>query len=403
MQIINWIFKIFIHVSAFVCSIKRKNVILHMVLEFFYLVVILALPVFVIAFFMCAILGNEAVDLISVGKYIGIGVFGCCYYYVFCNRKSENNIEKHVLKISLAFDEYYHDETRVKAQKRHVIWEYINFLILCVFLIWILGSLSSFIGFNSVNAALMCMILGFLFAYILYVYANQDEIVREERKTYIGIVVTLIWLIIVGARLNKYFSDSLKMNSEDSALLVFSMIFTFPTIYTWIKNIPRKINAPYKDKVEKRSQELIETYSWDKLRSKAVEQVVVFFLSCKAANSKLNEEWKSGNKKKVLMYLIIAVIAIFVVNWLSQYTPLVIDTVNSIIMNFYNQLSIDVKEILRKIFVGLVLIGIMVLFLVKLPTVLSKDKGVLNKLKSISSVVMLEGTIGYILYLVILN
>ena len=73
MQIINWILKIFIHVSAFVCSIKRKNMILHMVIELFYLVVILALPVFVITFFTCAILANEAVDLVSVGIYIGIG------------------------------------------------------------------------------------------------------------------------------------------------------------------------------------------------------------------------------------------------------------------------------------------------------------------------------------------
>lgn len=388
MQIINWILKIFIHVSAFVCSIKRRNVILHMVLEFFYLVVILALPVFIITFFICAIAGNEALDLVEIGKYIGIGVFGCCYYYVFSNRKSDNNIEKHVLKISLTYDEYYHDEKRVKKQKRHILGEYVNFLILCFFSIWVLRSLSSIIGFNSVNAVLMCMILGFLFAYVLYVYVNQDAIVREERKTYIGIVVTLIWLIVAGVRLNEYFSDSITMNSEDSALLVFSMIFTFPTIFAWIENIPRKINAPYKDKVEKRSQELIETYSWDKLRTKAVEQIVGFFVLCKALKLKLSEDWKSGNKKKVILFwvnLIIAIIAIIIANWLSHYLSLAMDNIN------------------RKILVGLFLSGIMVLFLVKLPTVLKKDKNVISKLKSIVFVVILEGAIGYTLYLIIMH
>jgi hypothetical protein len=377
-----------------------------MVLEFFYLVAILALPVFIITFFICAIAGNEDLDLVDVGKYIGIGVFGGCYYYVFSNRKSDNNIEKHVLKISLAYDEYYHDEKRVKKQKRHIFGEYINFLMLCFFSIWVLGSLSSIIGFNSVNAVLMCMILGFLFAYVLYVYVNQDEIVREERKTYIGIVVTLIWLIVVGVRLNKYISDSIMMNSEDTVLLVFSMIFTFPTIFAWIKNIPRKINAPYKDKVEKRSQELIETYSWDKLRTKAVEQIVGFFVLCKALKLKLSEDWKSGNKKKVILFgvnLIIAIIAIIIANWLSHYLPLAMDNINRIMMDFYNQFSINVKEVLRKILVGLFLSGIMVLFLVKLPTVLKKDKNVISKLKSIVFVLILEGAIGYTLYLMIMH
>lgn len=134
----------------------------------------------------------------------------------------------------------------------------------------------------------MCMILGFLFAYVLYVYVNQNGRTREERKTYIGIAVTVVWLIVIIARLNKYISDSIMMNSEDTALLVFSMIFIFPTIFAWIKNIPRKINAPYKDKVEKRSQELIETYSWDKLSTKAVEQIVGFFVLCKALKLKLS-------------------------------------------------------------------------------------------------------------------
>lgn len=406
MQITNWVLKIFIHVSAFVCSIKRRNMILHMVLEFFYLVVILALPVFVITFFICSIVGNEAVDLVDVGKYIGIGVFGCCYYYVFSNRKSDNNIEKHILKISIAFVEYYHDETRVKAQRRHIILEYINFLVLCIFLICILGSLSNVMGFNTVNAALMCMILGFLLAYVLYVHVNQDERTKEERKTYIGIAVTVVWLIVIIARLNKYISDSIMMNSEDTALLVFSMIFTFPTIFAWIKNIPRKINAPYKDKVEKRSQELIDTYSWDKLRTKAVKQIVGFFLLCKALKLKLSEDWKSGNKKKVILFwvnLIIAVIAIIIANWLSRYLPLAMDNINRIMMDFYNQLSINAKEVLRKILVGLFLSGIMVLFLVKLPTVLKKDKNVIGKLKSIVFVVILEGAIGYTLYLMIMH
>ncbi len=179
-------------------------------------------------------------------------------------------------------------------------------------------------------------------------YVNQDERTREERKTYIGIAVTVVWLIVIIARLNKYISDSIMMNSEDTALLVFSMIFTFPTIFAWIKNIPRKINAPYKDKVEKRSQELIETYSWDKLRTKAVEQIVGFFVLCKALKLKLSEDWKSGNKKKVILSwvnLIIAIIAIIIANWLSHYLPLTIDNINRIMMDFYNQLSVNVKEV----------------------------------------------------------
>jgi len=245
MQIIKWIFKIFIYVSAFVCSIDRKNMILHMVVEFLYLVVILVLPVFVIAFFICGITGNKGIDLIDVGKYIGIGLFGWCYYYVFSNRKSDNNIEKYILKIALSFEEYYYDKQKVFLKNRHILLEYVNFVILLFFSIVVLELLSDTMVLNSINAEVMCIITGFLFAYVLYVYGNQDEIVREERKAYIGIVVTFIWLIVVVVRLNKYISDSIMINTEDAILL----IFTFPTIFAWIKNISKKINSPYKDKV----------------------------------------------------------------------------------------------------------------------------------------------------------
>ena len=121
-----------------------------------------------------------------------------------------------------------------------ILCVYINFLIILIFSIWVLGSLLDTMEFDSVNAAFMCMIVGFLFAYVLCIYVNQDKIVREERKAYIGIVVTLIWLVVVAMRLNKYISDNFSINSEDSVLLVFSMIFTFPTIFAWIKNIPEK-------------------------------------------------------------------------------------------------------------------------------------------------------------------
>lgn len=94
-------------------------------------------------------------------------------------------------------------------------------------------------------------------------------------------------------------------------------------------------------------------------------------------------------KIKVILFWVNLIIAIIIANWLSHYLPLAMDNINRIMMDCYNQLSINVREVLRKILVGLFLSGIMVLFLVKLPTVLKKDKNVISKLKSIVFVVIL--------------
>lgn len=130
------------------------------------------------------------------------------------------------------------------------------FLFFLIFINYILISSCTVVKIETVNSAMLCLILSFLFTYIIFIYANYDKEIREVRKAYIRIVVTIIWIIVVLLRLNKY-SYNFEANSEDTVLLVFSMMFTFPTIFVWIKNIIRKIYNAYKNEVEKRCLYLI--------------------------------------------------------------------------------------------------------------------------------------------------
>ena len=82
--------------------------------------------------------------------------------------------------------------------------------------------------------------MALVLSYALFVYAKRDEEIIRERKAFLGVLITVVWFFIVCIRIHQYWRDITQVGFEDMVILIFSVVFTIPTIYEWLKNIPKK-------------------------------------------------------------------------------------------------------------------------------------------------------------------
>ena len=160
--------------------------------------------------------------------------------------------------------EYIRDKKNtMKKIKKYIMCEIIKFIILFFIAFWCINSIILYLNITY-KMEIIGITLIFIMVGILYIYTEQNKDEFMKRKTFVSIFIILGWLIILVYFFKRYLYN--EKDLKNFLLLIYSMIFTFPTIYFWLKGIPLIIIKPYKEKVEQRRKELIEEYSTQNIK-----------------------------------------------------------------------------------------------------------------------------------------
>ena len=402
-RIFNWSLNIIINSSAFLCAMKSKNKVLHILLECIYSVVILALPVLFFSFLIVAISSNEEVDICKVTQYIGTFAGGCFIYFVLSNRKNEKKIEDYMLLGALYVDEYFKHKKRIRRQKFILLFELLNFMLLYGFLLWAIISLIITLHVVSHNTFLLGGMTSLFVAYAMFVYGKRDEEIRKARKAMLGAIITAIWFIIVCVRINHYWTDITQLGFEDMLILFFSAIFTIPTIYEWIKNIPIKLIEPYVETVYRRKMEIIDSYVAIKKEGKKCG--IQFINDLKEMGNTVVYLWKNGEKKRIIktciwMVAIIILLILFIL--IANALSVLMKGLGMVIEQWYTSLNFGNQKIINKLISIIFMAGIMLYALFKSPGIFrAKDNG-MEKAKYIVTLLVFEFLFGVGIYAILI-
>ena len=341
MVIINIILKIFIIISSFFCSIKKEKMTRYLILQCLYCTIVLLVPVFIISYFIyiVAIIGNGSPNIGELTLYLEILVLGCFDYYIFSNRKSEINLANSFLITILYLTEYIEDKSKIKLVKKYIWRELINFLFLFTFISFFVVGIISKIKLEILHKiSIIGIVFAFVISSLLYIGVKKEQKERVKRKICAILFFTIAWIIFL---VYLFFNEG---NFDNFLLLIFSMIFTFPTIYIWIKDIPYIITAPYKEKVEQRKVIVLEKYSIQnvkKLGNKYLRETV----------DELRKLWKNIKKKNILIILPILIL-FFIYIFYSQE---LIYFFSEKIKNYYISFNTRTNGMLRKILLLIIL------------------------------------------------
>lgn len=396
-SILNCILKIVIHMSALMSVLKTKNKILNILLECIYCVVISALPILFVSIFIVVVNGNESVNIGTVIGWVSYLVWGAFIYFVISNRDSEKKVEDYMLLGALYFDEYINNKPQIKKQKFILITELINYILVFIGglcgIILLLGTLKIL----SFAAIMFCFVLNLFLTYVLFVYGKCDEETRKRRKTILGTFISIIWVIVVCVRINQFWCDMTQVGLEDMLILFLSAVFTIPTIYGWVKNIPRKIVEPHTEKVYARRDEIIGKYV---IVKKEVKEFAIQV--CSALKTSLEIiifKWKNGEKReiiKLIFIITVAIVIMFLMLWLGNNIMMLSDKLIEWVGLWYNNLDNGVRNTIEKIFVLFFLIGMMIYVLFKAPSFYVSKVKRLEKIKYIIELVVSELMFGYV-------
>jgi len=305
-------------------------------------------------------------------------VLGCFYYYIFSNRKFEINLANSFLITILYLTEYIEDKSKIKLVKKYIWRELINFF-----------SLFAFISFFVVGIILKTKItleildkisiIGIVFAFVisslLYIGVKKEQKERVKRKICAILFFIIVWIIFL---VYLFFNEG---NFDNFLLLIFSMIFTFPTIYIWIKDIPHIITAPYNQKVEQRKVIVLEKYSIQnvkKIGNKYLRETI----------DKLGELWKKIKNIKTKNVLIILPILILFFIYI-YYSQELIYFFSEKIRNYYISFNTRTNGMLRKILLLIILPLSFILCTIKL-AITNEQKEKENLKMCISLIFLIE-------------
>lgn len=124
----------------------------------------------------------------------------------------------------------------------------IHFLLLFIGALWATASLIRTLAILSVDTFMIVFVISLFLTYTLFVYGKCENEIRQRRKAIFGVFISFVWLIVVCIRINHYWKDMTQIGLEDMFILFFSAVFTIPTIYEWMKNVPAKLVEPYSKK-----------------------------------------------------------------------------------------------------------------------------------------------------------
>lgn len=403
-KILNWTLKIIIHTSALVSVWKPKNKILHTIFECIYCVVISVLPIFFVSFLVMVIRGDESIDIVRVMGWILYIVVGILIYFIVLNRDSEKKIEDCLLLGALYVDEYIHNKMQIRKNKFTLLAEIMQFLLLFIALLWGITSLMIELKILSVDIFMIGLIINLFLVYMLFVYGKCEEGTRKRRKAILGVFISLIWLIIVCIRINHYWMDMTQVGLEDMLILFFSAVFTIPTIYEWMKNIPAKLVEPHSTRVYERRDKILNNHTSAKNECKKLG--IEFLNNMKEGIKIIIFKWKNGEKRKIIKFLfyIFAMIGIMVLAiWLANNLTLLMDMLIECIKLWYSNLNYGIQEIVNDIFVLLFLIGIMLWLFFMAPRIYVSKKNKLEKIEYVVCLIIVELVFGAAVIMLLFN
>lgn len=326
-SILNWTLKIIIYMSAVLSVWKTKNKIVHIILECIYCVVISVLPVLFISLLIVAINGSESVDVGIVMGLVSFLVVGPLVYFAISNRGEEKKIEDYFLLGALYIDEYKNNKPEIKRYKFILAAEVIHFLLLFMGALWGIVSLIEALEVLSADTFMIAFVISLFLAYALFVYGKCENEIRQRRKAILGVFISLVWLIIVCIRINHYWKDMTQIGLEDMFILFFSAVFTIPTIYEWLKNIPAKLVETHSKRVYERKDEMLMEHSRAKEECKKLG--IQFLDELKEGIKLIIFKWKNGEKKRIItffVYIFVVAVIMFVMIWFGMDSE--IDIIN---------------------------------------------------------------------------
>ena len=394
-SIFNWALKIIIDMSAVLSVWKSKNKIVHIIQECIYCVVIAVLPVLFISFFVVAINGSESVDIGIVMGLVSFLVVGTLVYYVISNRKEEKKIEDYFLLGALYIDEYKNNKPQIKKYKFILAAEVIHFLLLFIGVLWGMASLMEALEILSTDTFMLAFVIGLFVAYALFVYGKCEKKIRQRRKAILGVFISFVWLVVVCIRINHYWKDITQIGLEDMLILFFSAIFTIPTIYEWMKNIPAKLVEPHSERVYQRRNQILKEYSRAKDEFKKFR--IQFLDGLKDSIRLIIFKWKNGEKKRIIkffFYIFVTIVLMFVMIWLGNNLTILMDELIECVKVWYVNLNYGIQEIFNKIFVLLFLLGIMLWAIFMAPSKYAVKGNRVEKIKYVVELVIFEIVFG---------
>ena len=160
----------------------------------------------------------------------------------------------YILLAILYFDEYEKDKKKLGKLKNKIFLDGLHFslLLLCI-LLWTISFLS-ILKIESIDIVAIACGMDMCGAYVIFIYGKRKKETKAQRQELIRGLICLVWMVIVCIRIHQYWSDATQVGLEDMLILLFSVIFTIPTIYEWLKNLPSKIIEPYKESVNNRKK-----------------------------------------------------------------------------------------------------------------------------------------------------
>lgn len=373
-KILNWTLKIIIHTSALV------------------------------SFLVMVIRGDESIDIVRVMGWILYIVVGILIYFIVLNRDSEKKIEDCLLLGALYVDEYIHNKVQIRKHKFTLLAEIMQFLLLFIALLWGITSLMIELKILSVDIFMIGLIINLFLVYMLFVYGKCEEGTRKRRKAILGVFISLIWLIIVCIRINHYWMDMTQVGLEDMLILFFSAVFTIPTIYEWMNNIPAKLVEPHSTRVYERRDKIINNHT--SVKNECKKLGIEFFNNMKEGIKIIIFKWKNGEKRKIIksLFYIFAMIGIMVLAiWLANNVTLLMDMLIECIKLWYSNLNCGIQEIVNDIFVLLFLIGIMLWLFFLAPRIYVSKKNRLEKIEYIVCLIIVELVFGSAVIMLLFN
>lgn len=221
--------------------------------------------------------------------------------------KNEKKIENYILIAALYLDEYIMDNG-IKKDILKALRELIIIYFIWYFFYHQMLAILKAMHSVSINGQIIVIMLAFLITYIIYSYVRIDKAVVYRKKQTFNMWFTIIWIIFVIIRINKYCTDNItETGLIDMCLLIISSIFTIPTIKEWLKDMPSKIIEPYRKRVYKRKNRCIN--SWIERTKKLLKWLNNSKNYWINGKERIIDLWKTGEKKRVIKFFALIGIA----------------------------------------------------------------------------------------------
>jgi hypothetical protein len=343
-----------------------------------------------------AINGSESVDIGIVMGLVSFLVVGPLVYFVIVNRRQGRKIEDYFLLGALYIEAYKNNKHQIKRHKFMLITEITHFLLLFIGLLWGIVSLMGALEILSVDTLMIAFAIGLFLTYALFVYGKCEKEIRQRRKAILGVFISSVWLIVVCIRINHYWRDMTQVGLVDMFILFFSAVFTIPTIYEWIKNIPAKLVEPYSKKVYERKDEILKECSRTKEECKKFG--IQFLDGLKEGIKLIIFKWKNGEKKRIIkffLYVFVTVVIMLVMIWLGNNLTILMDELIECVKVWYANLNYEIQEIINKIFILLFLIGIMLWAILMAPGNYATKGNKVEKIKYVVGLIIFEVMLGF--------